>query len=123
MTHCIFDKLSKKCVGGARWDVLPYDPETQVHLELPDLPTDNELLNDTEDGIRQRTQAEQDAAFSVETETKTRARFTERENTTLLLLYKADQRLRILEGRTAIDKDVFWEQVKTVHNNEQFFDF
>lgn len=47
---------------------------------------------------------------------------SEREDTLLMILYLADKQLREIRGDPEIDKETFWDQIKNVHKNQQFFD-
>lgn len=62
------------------------------------------------------------AAPVVLTEEENTRRELQREDTLLMLLYLTDGRLRILESEPPIDKETFWNQIKNVHKNQQFFD-
>ena len=104
------------------WPKLNYlVPEPQCETR------EDEILN-WKDSRPQPTQAELDAVTqaqidSTKKESRLRGKFTSREDTSLLLYYKIDKRLRVLEGKPAITKEQFWNGVKTIHKNEQFFDF
>ncbi len=61
MPFCIFDRATLTFVGGVRWDRPPFDPASQVLIELSAYPSETERW-DGATGVRPATPQELDSA-------------------------------------------------------------